>query len=107
MPADSQRAAGRCRPASRPATTSEPAAKRTWRSIGQVRFAAGSLVVAGLLAGRHLPAARWLSAGIGAGLVYSAVTNTCGMAAALARLPHNRAPHQAAGLDATLDALQG
>nr|WP_258310492.1 hypothetical protein [Streptomyces sp. FT05W] len=30
-----------------------------------------------------------------------------GTAAALARLPHNRAPHQAAGLDATLDALQG
>ncbi|MDF0375869.1 MULTISPECIES: rhodanese-like domain-containing protein [Streptomyces] len=82
-------------------------ARATWPMERQVRFAAGSLVVAGLMAGRRLPAARWLSAGIGAGLVYSAVTNTCGMAAALARLPHNRAPHQAAGLDATLDALQG
>ncbi len=72
----------------------------------QVRFAAGSLVVAGLLAGRRFPAARWLSAGIGSGLVFSAVTNTCGMAAVLSKLPHNRAPRSAADFDATLDALQ-
>ncbi|MFI2780397.1 rhodanese-like domain-containing protein [Streptomyces sp. ALB3] len=82
-------------------------ARATWPMERQVRLAAGSLVVAGLVAGRRLPAARWLSVGIGAGLVYSAVTDTCGMAAALARLPHNRAPHSSAGLDATLDVLQG
>ncbi len=63
-------------------------------------------MVAGLLVGRRLPAARWLSAGVGAGLVYSAVSNTCGMAAALSKLPYNRAAHSAADLDATLDALQ-
>ena len=28
---------------------------------------------------------------MGGGLLYSAVTDTCGMAALLARLPHNRA----------------
>ncbi|MEU5716094.1 rhodanese-like domain-containing protein [Streptomyces sp. NPDC020403] len=78
----------------------------TWAMERQVRFAAGSLVVAGLLAGTRFPAARWLSAGIGAGLVYSAVSNTCGMAAALSRLPYNRAPRGADDLDATLDALQ-
>ncbi|MER5897649.1 rhodanese-like domain-containing protein [Streptomyces sp. NPDC001876] len=77
-----------------------------WPMERQVRLAAGSLVVAGLLAGRRFPAARWLSAGIGSGLVFSAVTNTCGMAAALAKLPHNRAPRTSADLDATLDALQ-
>ncbi|GGZ08499.1 rhodanese-like domain-containing protein [Streptomyces nitrosporeus] len=80
--------------------------RAVWPMERQVRFAAGSLVVAGLLAGRRLPAARWLSAGVGAGLVYSAVSNTCGMAAALSRLPHNRAPRTAAGLDATLAVLQ-
>ncbi|MEU2680733.1 Rhodanese-related sulfurtransferase [Streptomyces sp. LamerLS-316] len=82
-------------------------ARATWPMERQVRLAAGSLVVAGLVAGRRFPAARWLSAGIGAGLVYSAVSNTCGMAAALSKLPYNRAPQSAAGLDATLDALQG
>lgn len=80
--------------------------RATWPMERQVRLAAGSLVVAGLLAGRRFPAARWLSAGIGSGLVFSAVTNTCGMAAALSKLPHNRAPHTAADLDTTLDALQ-
>lgn len=79
----------------------------TWPMERQVRFAAGSLVVAGLLVGVRRPAARWLSAGVGAGLVFSAVTNTCGMAAVLAKLPHNRAPRSAENLDATLDALQG
>ncbi|MEV0011428.1 rhodanese-like domain-containing protein [Streptomyces sp. NPDC051840] len=78
-----------------------------WPMERQVRLAAGSLVVAGLVAGIRFPAARWLSAGIGTGLVYSAVSGTCGMAAVLAKLPHNRAPRGAAGLDATLDALQG
>ncbi|WP_406089327.1 rhodanese-like domain-containing protein [Streptomyces sp. NBC_01013] len=78
-----------------------------WPMERQVRLAAGSLVVAGLLAGVSRPAARWLSAGVGAGLVFSAVTNTCGMAAVLAKLPHNRAPRSASNLNATLDALQG
>ncbi|MFF3171291.1 rhodanese-like domain-containing protein [Streptomyces sp. NPDC057900] len=85
-----------------------PAGSRSgWPMERQVRLAAGSLVVAGLLAGVRYPAARWLSAGIGAGLVYSAVTDTCGMAAVLSRLPYNRDPRAAASLDATLDALQG
>ncbi|WNI20701.1 rhodanese-like domain-containing protein [Streptomyces sp. ITFR-16] len=81
--------------------------RATWPMERQVRLAAGSLVVAGLLAGVRYPAARWLSAGIGSGLVFSAVTNTCGMAAVLSKLPYNRAPHAATNLDETLDALQG
>ncbi|MGW8885756.1 rhodanese-like domain-containing protein [Streptomyces sp. NPDC055749] len=80
--------------------------RTTWPMERQVRLAAGSLVVAGLLAGTRFPAARWLSAGIGSGLVYSAVSNTCGMAAALSKLPYNRAPRSATDLGATLDALQ-
>ncbi|TXS60318.1 DUF2892 domain-containing protein, partial [Streptomyces sp. sk2.1] len=81
-------------------------ARATWPMERQVRLAAGSLVVAGLLAGARFPAARWISAGVGSGLVFSAVTNTCGMAAVLSRLPHNRAPRAATDLDATLAALQ-
>ncbi|GAA3093937.1 rhodanese-like domain-containing protein [Streptomyces rectiviolaceus] len=75
-----------------------------WAMERQVRLAAGSLVVLGLAAGTRYRPARWLAAGIGAGLVFSAVTNTCGMAAVLARLPHNRP--RAGDLSATLEALQ-
>ncbi|MGW2659010.1 rhodanese-like domain-containing protein [Streptomyces sp. NPDC001478] len=82
-------------------------ARATWPMERQVRLAAGSLVVAGLLAGVRHPAARWLAAGVGSGLVFSAVTNTCGMAAVLSKLPHNRSPRAAGDLDATLLALQG
>ncbi|MFF4096402.1 rhodanese-like domain-containing protein [Streptomyces sp. NPDC001834] len=89
-------------------TLDRPAgARATWPMERQVRLAAGSLVVAGLLTGLRFPAARWISAGVGSGLVFSAVTNTCGMAAALSKLPCNHAPRSATDLDATLRALQG
>ncbi|MBD2830370.1 rhodanese-like domain-containing protein [Streptomyces globisporus] len=81
-------------------------ARSTWPMERQVRLAAGSLVVAGLAAGVRFPAARWLSAGVGAGLVYAAVSDTCGMAAVLSKLPHNRAPRAVGDLDATLAELQ-
>ncbi|NLU70551.1 rhodanese-like domain-containing protein [Streptomyces sp. HNM0574] len=81
-----------------------PAEKRaTWAMERQVRFAAGSLVLTGLIAGRRLPAVRLLSAGVAGGLVFSALTDTCGMARVLAKLPHNRPC--AGELADTLDAL--
>lgn len=80
-------------------------ARAVWPMERQVRLAAGGLTLLGLAAGRRAPAARWLSAGIGAGLVFSAVTDTCGMAAVLARLPFNRAAAGADDLDATLAEL--
>ncbi|MEV6808459.1 rhodanese-like domain-containing protein [Streptomyces sp. NPDC051132] len=83
-----------------------PAGTRSgWAMDRQVRLAAGSLVLTGLLAGRRWNAARWLSAGVAGGLVFSALTDTCGMARILAALPHNQA--KAADLDATLAALTG
>lgn len=83
-----------------------PAGARTvWAMERQVRLAAGSLVLAGLVAGRRHPAARLLSGGIAGGLVFSALTDTCGMARVLARLPHNRP--RPADLHATLAALSG
>ncbi|CAL9539429.1 rhodanese-like domain-containing protein [Streptomyces sp. enrichment culture] len=86
--------------------THRPAGTRTpWAMDRQVRLAAGSLVLTGLVAGRRWNAARWLSAGVAGGLVFSALTNTCGMAKVLARLPHNQP--RATDLDATLAALTG
>ncbi|MFP8959776.1 rhodanese-like domain-containing protein [Streptomyces nanhaiensis] len=83
-----------------------PAGARTaWAMERQVRLAAGSLVLLGLIAGRRRPAARMVSAGIAGGLVFSALTDTCGMARVLAKLPHNRP--RPADLDATLAALAG
>lgn len=62
-----------------------------WAMERQVRMAAGSLVLLGLaLSWAVHPALLCLSAGIGAGLVYSAATDTCGMAMILARMPWNR-----------------
>ncbi|SCK15959.1 rhodanese-like domain-containing protein [Streptomyces sp. WMMB 322] len=80
-------------------------ARTTWGMERQVRLAAGSLVLVGLLVGLVLPWALLLSAFVAGGLVFSAVTDTCGMAAVLARLPHNRP--RAADLDTTLAALRG
>ena len=58
----------------------------------QVRVAAGTLVVLGVLLGvmAH-PAWLGLSAFVGAGLVFAGLTDTCGMAMALAKMPWNRA----------------
>ncbi|KRV50022.1 transporter [Wenjunlia vitaminophila] len=83
-----------------------PAGSRApWAMERQVRFAAGSLVLTGLVAGLRWPKTRLLSAGVAGGLVFSALTNTCGMAHLLAKLPHNRP--RATDLDATLAALAG
>lgn len=77
--------------------------RATWPMERQVRLTAGSLVLAGLALGLLNPAWQLPAAGVAGGLVFSALTDTCGMAALLSRLPHNRP--RTADLDATLDAL--
>lgn len=58
----------------------------------QVRIAAGSLVVLGTALGAFVhPYFLGLSAFVGAGLVFAGVTDTCGMALMLGRLPWNQA----------------
>ena len=57
----------------------------------QVRVMAGSLVAIGALLAFVHPAWALLSLFIGCGLVYSGITNTCGMAAVLAGMPWNQA----------------
>lgn len=57
----------------------------------QVRIAAGMIVLAGILMGFLLhPALFGLSAFVGAGLVFSGVTDTCPMGLLLARMPWNQ-----------------
>ncbi|MEV0899507.1 rhodanese-like domain-containing protein [Actinoplanes sp. NPDC049802] len=61
-----------------------------WDIERQVRLVAGTLVLAGVLAGLLVPGAQWFAAAIGAGLVAAALTNSCVMGAMLSRLPFNR-----------------
>ncbi len=55
----------------------------------QVRIAAGMLVLIGVVASQWVPLLVWLAGFIGAGLIFSGATNTCGMATILARMPWN------------------
>lgn len=58
----------------------------------QVRIAAGSLVLLGSVLGYFVhPYLIGVSAFVGAGLVFSGVTDTCGMAMMLAKMPWNKA----------------
>lgn len=63
----------------------------------QVRIAAGSLVVLSmLLAWLVHPVLLGLAVFVGAGLVFAGITDTCGMALLLARMPWNQRPPGAA-----------
>ncbi|MBE0010864.1 MULTISPECIES: rhodanese-like domain-containing protein [unclassified Arthrobacter] len=69
--------------------------KTSWDLERQVRLTAGSLVLLGLTGGRFLsPKIRSLAGVIGAGLTFSAATNTCAMGTALSALPWNRAQNE-------------
>ena len=61
-----------------------------WAMDRQVRLVAGSIVVAGTVASSVVPGAKWIAGAVGAGLSYSAASNTCAMAAVLSKLPYNR-----------------
>lgn len=59
----------------------------------QVRIAAGVLAATGgLLAAIVHSAFGWLAVVVGGGLVFAGLTDTCGMAMLLTRLPYNRPP---------------
>ena len=66
-------------------------ARRTISLERQVRIAAGSLVLIGVLLGWLVhPAFFGLCAVIGAGLLFAGVTDWCGMGLMLAKMPWNR-----------------
>jgi rhodanese-related sulfurtransferase len=79
----------------------EEEAGSIWSLERQVRFAAGLLVLAGVLLSLFSPWFILLSGFIGAGLVWAAVTDTCGMGMMLARMPWNRSSPQQPGAGST------
>ncbi|HJC59837.1 MAG TPA: rhodanese-like domain-containing protein [Candidatus Dietzia intestinigallinarum] len=81
--------------------------KGAWAMDRQVRMIAGSLVLAGVTASKLLsPRFVYLAGAIGAGLTYSAASNTCAMGAALSKMPWNRSADEP-GLGTVLDSLPG
>jgi rhodanese-related sulfurtransferase len=65
--------------------------KDRWDLERQVRLVAGSLVVLGLTGGKFVsPKIRTLAGVIGAGLTFSAATNTCAMGQAISAMPWNK-----------------
>ena len=66
--------------------------KQTISLERQVRIAAGSLVLVGVLLGVFVHIyLLGLAAFVGAGLIFAGITDTCGMGMLLARMPWNRA----------------
>lgn len=63
--------------------------RAAWEMERQVRLVAGGLVLASVLTSTVLPRAKWLAGGIGGGLTFAALSNTCAMGAALAKAPWN------------------
>ncbi len=64
---------------------------KVWSLERQVRFAAGLLVLSGAVLSMTVhPNWVFLSAFVAAGLMFSAVTDTCGMGMVLARMPWNQ-----------------
>ena len=62
-----------------------------WSLERQVRMATGSLVIISLAGARFIsPKLCFLAGGVGAGLAFSAATNTCAMGRALSKLPWNK-----------------
>ena len=62
-----------------------------WSMDRQVRMVAGSLVLASVVGGQLVsPKLRAVAAGVGGGLAYSALSNTCAMANVLSKMPWNQ-----------------
>jgi hypothetical protein len=80
----------------------ERGTRRAWSLERQGRLVADTVVLLGVgLSWIVHSGFGALAAFIGAGLAFSAVTDTCGMALMLARLPWNQRPHGAAGATGT------
>ncbi len=75
----------------------EKGTSKVWSLERQVRFTAGLIVLVGVLLAAFVhPYFIALSGLIGAGLVFSSVTDTCAMGMMLAKMPWNQRPKTAA-----------
>ncbi|MFD3163258.1 rhodanese-like domain-containing protein [Herpetosiphon sp. NSE202] len=66
--------------------------RQRWALERQVCGVAGGIVLGSMLGSLVWPRLRWVAAGIGAGLTFSALTDTCAMGTLLSKLPYNRLP---------------
>lgn len=80
--------------------------RQRWSLERQVRGLAGAIVLSSVVASIAVPDLRWIAGAVGAGLTFSALTDTCAMGSVLAKLPYNKG---AAGcdIDAVVDELIG
>jgi len=65
-------------------------ANERWAMDRQVRGVAGSIVLIAMALSTRIPGAKWIAGGVGAGLSFSAASNTCAMASVLSKLPYNQ-----------------
>ena len=63
----------------------------------QMRIMAGAIILLGVVLSLWFRGAIWIAGFIGAGLVFSGVTDWCGMVAVLAKMPWNRPKGGACG----------
>jgi rhodanese-related sulfurtransferase len=64
--------------------------RQRWDLERQVRFVAGAIVLASVLASIAYEPAKWIAGAIGIGLTTAALTNSCLMGMLLAKLPYNQ-----------------
>jgi rhodanese-related sulfurtransferase len=65
-------------------------ANQRWAMDRQIRLMAGAAAFAGVLSSVVVPRGKWIAAGIGAGLAYSAIADSCPITPMVAKLPYNR-----------------
>lgn len=68
----------------------ESTGQQRWALERQVRLVAGGIVATSIIGSIWEPRVRFLAGGIGAGLVFAAVSNTCAMGKMLMKLPYNK-----------------
>ena len=78
--------------------------RQTWDLERQVRLTAGGIVATSVLGSTLFPPLKWVAAGVGSGLVFASVSNTCAMGMLLARMPWNRGV-ASCDLDEVVEAL--
>lgn len=64
--------------------------RQTWELERQVRLVAGGLVLSSILGSTVAPRLKWLAGGVGAGLTFAAVSNTCAMGMLISKMPWNQ-----------------
>jgi rhodanese-related sulfurtransferase len=63
---------------------------QTWELERQVRLVAGGIVLSSILGSTLAPKLKWVAGGVGAGLTFAAVSNTCAMGTLLSKMPWNK-----------------